>query len=261
MNKQFYAISAAASLVLLAASALPASAMLGSRLDLNATGTVAVQLDTQARIRANTQIQARITKLDAVQVRINQMSRVSTEQKTMLNAAIQAAISDMTNLQAKINADTDNATLKADIQSITKSYRIYVLVLPQANIMAAADRTLNVSGLLNDLSAKLQTRIAAAQTAGQSTASLSASLSEMNAKTADAQVQANAAISEVANLKPDNGDKTVFQSNLSTLKDARAKIRTAMQDLVAARQDAGTVVRALIAMKVQTSGNASSTAQ
>lgn len=248
-----------ASLGLMAASALPASAAL-MRADLKTDAMVDaklnginVRLDTAARTRADGQIDARVKALTALSTRINEMQRVSTAQKASLTATLQAAISEMNALKAKIDADTDAATLKADIQSITKSYRIYLLVLPQGRITAAADRIMTTVGLMNDLSVKLQTRITAAQATGQDVTAMNASLTDMNAKTADANVQANAAINLIANLKPDNGDQAIFQSNQAALKDARTKIKLATTDLKTARQDAGSIVKTLHTLKVKAS--------
>ncbi|MDR3643279.1 MAG: hypothetical protein P4L74_06680 [Candidatus Doudnabacteria bacterium] len=259
-NKRLSLISGALSVLAVSAMVMPASAaMLGSRLGLNATTSATVSLDTAAKTRADAQIQARIAALNELQVRIGQMVKVSSDEKANLNSNIQASIGTMTNLQAKIDADTDNTTLRTDVQSITKSYRIYVLIMPQGRITAAADRVMTIVGLFGDLSAKLQTRITAAQTAGQNVTALNASLADMNSKTGDANVQAQAAIAEIAGLQPDNGDKTIFTSNQAALKDARSKIKLAMTDLKTARQDAGNIVKALISMKVTAS--ATTTAQ
>ncbi len=111
---------------------------------------------------------------------------------------------------------------------------------------------------MTTLSGKLQARITA--TTGD-TSALSASLSDMNAKTGDASVQANAAISEVATLTPDNGDQSVAASNEAALKDARAKIEAGMKDLQAARQDAGMIVKGLKTLNAAAHANASTTAQ
>ena len=67
-------------------------------------------------------------------------------------------------------------------------------------------------------------------------------------------MQANAAISETVNLKPDNGDATVRASNTAALKDARSKLVVARQDLAAAYHDDAT-----IAGKVKGKGTASTT--
>jgi len=265
MNKKLFVTTAATSALLFAASTLPAYALLGSKLgvNVNASTTVSVQIDTAAKTRADAQIDARVKTLTALMTRVDGMARVTVSQQTSLKATIQSAIADMTTLKAKIDADTDNVALKADIQLITKSYRIYMLVMPEANIMAAADRIITTADTLTELSAKLKVRIDAAAASGANVTALTASLADMNAKIADAKVQANAAISEVTVLKPDNGDKTVFASNLAAMKDARSKIRAGIQDLSAARRSAGGMVGKVTSMKAKASAgiNASSSAR
>lgn len=239
MNKKIFSI---ATVALMAASASPALASnlgLSARLSADTSASsskMSIKLDVNSRTKADAQITARITDLGKLQARIDQMQKLSSEQKTSLNATVQAAIDEMTTLKAKIDADTDGATLKTDIQSIAKSYRVYVLVMPQIQIMTAADRAMDIAAKMTTLSGQLQTRI---------TAALNVSLTDMNAKIADANVQAQAAVSEVSVLKPDNGDKTVFASNRAALKDARAKIKAATADLVAARKDAGNITKGL----------------
>lgn len=258
MNRTKLYVTILTSVVLMAASTLPASAMLRSDLTVQAEtnkAAVNVKLDTAGRTKALAQIDTRIKALSVLQARINEMQRVSASQKTSLNATLQTAIGEMTTLKAKIAADTDNAVLKADIQSITKSYRIYLLVLPQGRITAAADRIMGTSAILTELAGKLQVRITEAQAAGKDTTALTASLTDMNAKIADANVQANAAITLIANLKPDNGDKAVFEANQKALKDARAKIKLGTTDLQAARKDAGSIIKGLSAMNIKASTN------
>ena len=259
MNKKtLFALSAATSVVFTALTVLPASATM---LDMNAQATmsatastsITTKLDTAGRAKADTEITSRISALNSLETRINQMQKISANDKASLDTNLQAAVADMTNLKATIDADTVAATLKSDIQSITKSYRIYMLILPQGRIIAASDRIMTITGLLSDLSAKLQVRIAAAQAAGQNVTVLNASLSDMNAKTSDANVQAQAAISEVANLQPDNGNTTTFTSNQQAIKDARAKIKVATADLKTARQDAGSIVKSVEATKITAS--------
>lgn len=255
-----YIVGSILSAGMLAAATLPASAALRVGVDGNATTNasldVHVKLDNAARTKADAQINARIAALHLLKTRIGEMKRVSTSQKSSLIATLDTSITDMETLKAKIDADTDGATLKTDIQSITKSYRIYVLVMPQGRITAAGDRVLNIAAEMTDLSAKLQARIDAVP-AGTDTTAWKTALADYNSKVLDATAQANAAIAEVAVLKPDNGDQMVFQANNKALQDARSKIKLAMKDLKTARQDAGTIVKALGKVKVQTSTSTS----
>ena len=214
---------------------------------------------TTGETRANTAIDARITALNNLSARINDMKNVSASEKSSMTAEIQTELTDMTNLKAKIDADTDAAVLKTDMQSITNSYRIYALILPQDYIAATADRVATIGGLMTTLSSKLQTRISAAATAGQNTGAMVSLMTAMNAKVLDATTQASAASSEVVSLNPDQGNATVAASNKAALTDARAKLKISVADLKTARDDAQTIVNDLKALHVSTSAAASTT--
>ena len=200
---------------------------------------------SKAETRAKQEITRRIDALTKLATRVSEMKRLSDSEKSTLSANITAQINTLNTLEAKIAADTDAATLKADVQSITKSYRIFALIIPQGAIAAAADRIEAIAASSTELSAKLSTRITAAGAAGKDTTAMTTSLSDMNAKIADANTQAQAAVSETASLQPDNGDKTVMTSNTAALKDARSKIQAAEKDLKAAKADAESIVKAV----------------
>jgi hypothetical protein len=166
-------------------------------------------------------------------------------------------------LQAQIASDdaaNSTSSLKTDVKSITASYRIFALILPQGTIEAAADRVLAIVGTMTDLGTKFSARISAAQSAGNDVTAANVTLTDFNAKVSDATIQANAAASEVASLTPDNGNATVMASNTAALKDARSKIQAAQQDFVAARADATTIIKNLAKFKVSTSANVTTTA-
>ena len=189
------------------------------------------------------------------------MKNVSSNEKSAFQIAIQNEISELTTLQQKLENDTSTAMARDDDQSITKSYRIYALVLPQGQITATADRALTIATSMTTLGTDLQSRISQAQSAGQDAASLQSALSDLTAKVSDAQRNAETAITEVAGLVPDQGNAAQLASNTATLKDARAKIKTANQDLIAARQDAGTIVKGLRSLEKNSSSTTPSSTQ
>ena len=249
------------------------SAQVGANVTSGGAGVTAVantsaraanlaKLISNAQARADQEITRRINALNALNTRVNAMAKIASSSQSSLSATIQAQITAMNTLQAQIASDVaanSTSSLKTDIQSITKSYRIFALVIPQGAIEAAADRVLDIAGMMTTLAGQLQTRITAAQNASNDTNASASALTDMNAQIANANTAANAAVSEVANLQPDNGVQAVMTSNTAALKDARSKIQTAQQDLTAARKDAGTIVKALISFKI--SGSVSSTAQ
>ncbi len=195
--------------------------------------------------RANKEIDNRIAGLTKLSIRIQGMKKVTDAAKTNLKATIDNEIVTLAALKTKIAADTDAETMRTDLQSITKAYRIYALIMPQIAIMTAADRANTIADAMTTLSKKLSDRIAAAGSGGNNVTALQTTLSDMNTKIADATAQAQSAIKEVSALKADNGDQTIFDANKEALKSAHEKIKTAMEDLEAARKDAQDIARGL----------------
>lgn len=201
--------------------------------------------------RANQEIDRRIQGLNKLIARLQDMRRVSDSDKNALTATVQAQISALNALKLKINADTDSATLRTDVQSITKAYRIYALVIPQGHIMAMADRINTIADTLSLLESKLESRVAPAKTAGKDVTAMQTALADMKQKIADAKTQAQAAISEVSGLKPDLGDNAQLHANKQALADARKKVQAGNQDLKMARHDADTMVRTFRQLKLE----------
>jgi len=218
-----------------------------------------VRIDT-AKNHADQEIDRRVNRLNDLGTRVQAMVRVSAAEKASIAADVASQASALLALKTKIDADDDIATLKTDIKSIAGSYRIFLLIIPRGHIMVAADKVGTTGDLFTAFAGKLQTRIADAQAKGKDTATLSASLSDMTTKIADANTQADAAVSLVASLTPDNGDQAKLKANEQALKDARAKIKAALDDLKVARQDAHGIVQALHKMGLEANASASSTA-
>ena len=231
-----------------------ASATVGGKI------TAKAKILATAQTRADQEITRRINALNALSARVNAMAKVSESDKASLQGTIQTEITAMNNLQAQIEADgaaNSTSSLKADIQSITKSYRIFALVIPQGAIEAAADRILDIAQMMTTLSGQLQTRITTTQASGANLSAAVSALADLNTQVGNANAQANAGTSEVASLQPDNGNQTVMASNTAALKDARSKIQAAQADLATARKDAGVIVKALLAIKGSTSSTTS----
>jgi len=189
-------------------------------------------------------IAQRVLSLNNLSTRITNAKKITDEQKKPLLSSIQNQITQLNNLKAKIDADKDVATAKADTKSIADSLRIYALIMPQIQIIGASDRVMATAENLARVQLKMQARIDVLKTKTDTTA-LQQYSDDLKAKIADANAQAVAAITEVSNLVPDNGVKTVQQSNTATLKSARNKLKIATEDLTAARKDAGNILKAL----------------
>lgn len=263
--------SVGAAAAIIAAAALPAFAQATTLgIGVNASAAVSAKVATAlaTRIttitnRADQEIGRRIDALNALSTRMNAMVRLSTTDKNNLSFAIQSQIAAMNSLQTQIAADaaTNNtSSLKTAVQSITDSYRIFMLILPQGTIEAAADRALTIVGTMNDLATKFSARIQAAQSAGNNVTAAQTAFTDLNTKVSDAATQANAAVSEIATLAPDNGSSTIMVSNTVALKDARSKIQAAQQDFVVGRADAETIIKDLATFKVPVTASTTVTA-
>jgi hypothetical protein len=242
-------------------AATPATTAAGAAtIDAPATAKLDAKA-TAAKAKGDQEIDRRIQALNDLNTRVDNMQRVTATFKQNLSGNIQTQITGLTQLKAKIDADTDLATLKTDIQSVTQSYRIFALVLPMSRIAAQADREVTIITMMNQLGAKLQARISAAQQAGGNTSALLATLTDLSNKLADASTQAQAGVSVSAALTPDNGDKTKMAQNAAALKTARADLEVSQKDLIAARKDVQTIIAGLAKLPTGTaSSSASATA-
>lgn len=228
------------------------------RATLTASTTAETTRAAGAKEKANKEIDRRIASLTALLARIEQMTKVTAELKANIKSTVQAQIDGLVQLNAKIDADTDLATLKADVKMVTDSYRIYVLVMPQVRIAAATDRMITIVNMMNSVGVKLTARVNTAKAAGADTAALDAALTDLASRLTSVQAHAQAGFNLVAPLVPDQGDKTVMASNEAEIKKAQAEIKAGQADLVAARKDIAVVVGGLA--KLKTNANANSNA-
>lgn len=206
------------------------------------------------KTRANNEIDRRITSLNGLITRIGALKKISQEQKNLYITQVQAEVTNLTSLKAKINTDTDLVTLKTDVQSIVKSYRVYLLFMPKIRLLAASD-TLNITAdNLSTLSAKLQVRITEEKTKGKDVTSLEASLSDMQTKILDARTQSQAIIVIITPLTPDG-----YPANKTELEKARTMLKTGHNDLIKARQDAKNIIQGLKGNAIKPSPNITGT--
>ncbi len=243
----------AAAVATMLLSALPVSALATSTASTAKAGANAVRLTTLIK-KADTDISARIAALNDLDTRVQGLQKVSTTEKSAIDSQIQTNITGLTALQAKIDADTDLTTARTDAGTIFTTFRIYALVIPQGWILASADRVTTITGLLATLGSSIQTRISSAQASGKDVASLTAAMTDLSAKIADANTQEASAETGVATLVPDQGNKSTAASNHAALVTARGNIKTAATDILAARKDVTTLLQGLKAL----GGNAAS---
>lgn len=203
---------------------------------------------TEFKAKADQEINRRVVVLNNVISTANNMKKISDTDKASLIAIAQKNIDDLTALKTKIDADVDLATIKTDRAGITKSYRIFMLIVPKIHILAAADRIEATTDLMNGVVTKITAKIATAQAAGKDVTTLNTVLAEMQAKIADANTQAEKAKTAVLTLVPDNGDKTAMTANGAALKTGKGFIKAGQDDLKVSRTDVETIRTGLKAL-------------
>lgn len=213
-----------------------------------------------AKKRAAEEISRRINALTALKNRISEAKKISDSVKSSISSTVDNEISKLNTLKAKIDADTDLATLKGDIKSIKDSYRIFALIIPQGRIIAAADKINTIADYLTTISSKLQLRIDEAKAAGKDTSAMEKLLTDFNSKLDDAKKQAKSASDIVSALTPDNGDKAKFDANKRELKKAKEDLKGGRRDLKIARDDAHEITKLLKKLGLGKNSSASSTA-
>ncbi|MDE1940526.1 MAG: hypothetical protein KGI66_00195 [Patescibacteria group bacterium] len=211
----------------------------------NASGVTEAQRMAVLGAHGDKEIDVRVQSLNKLIARIQGLRNISDAQKSSIENTLQSIVTNLQTLKTQVDAATSTADLRSDDKAVIDNYRVYALVMPQLNIIAASDRIVTISQMLGSVSQKLQSRLSSASGISNLSA-LQSDLSDIAAKAADAASQAQAAVSEVSALVPDQGDKTKMASNTAALKDARSKIRAAQQDLVAARKDAEAIIQALV---------------
>lgn len=203
--------------------------------------------------KATKEIDRRITSLNNLITRINNNQKLTADEKSSLSAQVQSEISGLTSLKSRIASGTDLATLRTDVKSITNEYRVYALIMPKTGIIYSADLILSHVTSLNNIYNKLQARIQTAQQNGKDVTSLQNSLNDMKTKLDDAQKQAETAKAAVLTLEP-NG----YPANKTQLLSSRADLKTAREDLVAAKKDANAILQGLRAFSIDRESTPSS---
>lgn len=170
------------------------------------------------------EIDRRISSLNSLIERINAVKKLSTASKSTFTSQIQAEIESLETLKEKIQSNTDLETLKIDLQSIVKSYRIYALYVPKMRIFIAADRLGVATDNLSNYSATLSGIIDERKAQNEDLAEEEQLLSELNNAIQNAKSKYSEAVSIATPLLP-----TGFPDNKDELKQAQDAVRQGAQ--------------------------------
>src|SRR5205823_6265817 len=92
------------------------------------------------KARGDFEIDRRLRTLAYLSRRVHDATHLTADDSDALTTQLAAETSGLTALKAKIDADTDLATLRADLRDIVTQYRVYLLMDPKVHLVIGADR-------------------------------------------------------------------------------------------------------------------------
>jgi hypothetical protein len=239
------------SLLLIGATAVIAASPPSGPAGKGVCATQATAARTRATVETlkafgDCEIGRRITTLDALSARITASKVLTSAHAAALQSEIGSTKSGLTSLKATLDAETTVVALKADIAKIVTDYRVYVLVVPQVNLMNGADGVIAAQSRFATVNTRLTAAIAAAKAKGKDTTAAQASLDAMNAAVTKAVGLASPLPEALLPLTP-------AQYNAGTagpiIGNARTALGQARDQLKAALADANACRDALKALR------------
>lgn len=185
-------------------------------------------------------IDARLTQIDQLATRAGSAKTLTAAHSSTISTFLADAKTGLTDLRAKVEADTDAATLKADCEDVATEYRIYALRTPQVHFAVAGDRQAQIVKKGNAVADSLEAAVNKAEQLGKDVTDARAALADMRAKLSDASAQLQGLVDTELTYSPAD-----WNANHAVLTPTRTALSTAQGDLKGAFKDAATVVAEL----------------
>jgi hypothetical protein len=185
-----------------------------------------------AKQLCDTAVNNRLERITTLQGLINNSQHVTSDHRSTLLSQLASASNGLSQLKAKIDADTDPATLRTDCRDIFQDFRIYVLVSPKVREVLVSDWETDIASRLDTVAAKIQTAIDTAKAKGKNVTTAQSDLDQMKSAIANAKAAIGGVASSVINLQPSD-----WPGAHDTLVTGRQSLRTGRDDLRSARND------------------------
>lgn len=215
-----------------AATAAPDAPTTGSP---SASTTKAPRTLAEIKARGAADTSARLTDLTKAIGKVDAAKHLTASDKSALLATLGADESAMKTLASTIAGDTTIAQASADVMKIYTGYRVLAVALPQARIVASADRL--TGSTVPRLTARQQ-RLSALMTgkdASKSTTALQADLKDLTAQCSTVGTQTNGLAKRVLAVTPADfsSNKAVLSADKAAIKAASAAVKKAEVDVKA----------------------------
>lgn len=187
----------------------------------------------QIQAKAAAAISKRIDSLNSAVGRVESTKALGSDAASLV-AYLQADITPLQNLGAKIASDTTVSQARADFKDVFVDYRVYALVLPAAWQAARADAiTVTVVPRLTALSQKAQSKVTSANQA-----TLQPLIDSLNSDISGAANAASGLSTTVLGYTPAqwNADHSLLSATKTDLKTATADVKSARSEARQIRQ-------------------------
>jgi hypothetical protein len=199
-----------------------------------AQATQATQAQHLANLKTKgaAEIDRRIASLAAASEKLAASTKLAAADKTALLKTVTDENTGLSALKDHLASDTTLETARADVASIVLDYRVYALLLPKVRMVSTVDRLEVVEAKLTDITAKLETNLAAAQVDAKTRTDLEASLAKIKSSLAAAKEKTGPLGDKILALTPTdyNADHAAVLGYRATLASARDDIRTASSE-------------------------------
>ena len=152
-----------------------------------------------------------------------------------LGAKLQSSATGLAGVDAQLAAETDIVKARTEYQQIFGGYRVYLLLVPQAEAVLGCDHQANRVVYYTERAVALQAAIDKQKAKGIDTTAAQGLHDAAVTATQAAIAPKVAAPTAVINLVPDNGDKAVQATNAAAVASAKTLRRTADASLDTAR--------------------------
>ncbi|HEY5230261.1 MAG TPA: hypothetical protein VIJ11_05105 [Galbitalea sp.] len=240
MSRPFFVASAVtvAATTLIVGAAGPAfasSTPTPSPKSTTSTKTLKTLAQVQAAVAAGAS--KRTTALDKAVADITKNPYLTSSDKSKLSSILNGDLSSVKSDAAKAAGDTTLASAKTDARSMISGLRVFSVAIPQARIVAGADR---LTATTLPKAEKVQTRVTAALSGDDSTKStpaIQADLADLTKQIATIKADTASIASQALAVTPAsyNANHGVVTSLKATWKSVRADVKKAHSDSKAIR--------------------------
>lgn len=163
-------LAVATAIVLLAGAASPVGAVSTASMCVNAWTTFASKPSVAtAQTVGRCEIDRRIADLTTLETAADQATALTSTNRATIDRTISRTTSGLRGLRSQIGKDATVASVGPDLETIISDYRVYVLVVRQSWLAAAADSELAAVKVFETTNAQLTTAIDTANRLGYDT--------------------------------------------------------------------------------------------